>query len=221
MTKQEFVSEVARRAQLSNRDAGKAVDAFLEAVVDTLKGGGEVAFTGFGKFSTAHRKAAHGGQSAQPDREGAHPGGDAFRSSRPAAVSSRPSRPDDRRTNDSPKSPPRIERPPSGGLFICREALVSGGPRILRRERGGSLRGSARSRGRAQGRAALRRPRSRSGADAGGSGRRRVLSRHRRRRRRASRSPSSRRRRSSRRRAPTAGPRSPRCAATRARRACS
>jgi len=34
VTKQEFVSEVARRAQLSNRDAGKAVDAFLEAVVD-------------------------------------------------------------------------------------------------------------------------------------------------------------------------------------------
>ena len=40
MTKQEFVSEVARRAQLSNRDAGKAVDAFLDAVVDTLKSGG-------------------------------------------------------------------------------------------------------------------------------------------------------------------------------------
>ena len=37
MTKQEFVSEVARRAQLSNRDAGKAVDAFIDAVTDTLK----------------------------------------------------------------------------------------------------------------------------------------------------------------------------------------
>ena len=60
MTKQEFVSEVARRAQLSNRDAGKAVDAFLEAVVDTLKGGGEVAFTGFGKFTTANRAARMG-----------------------------------------------------------------------------------------------------------------------------------------------------------------
>jgi DNA-binding protein HU-beta len=60
VTKQEFVSEVARRAQLSNRDAGKAVDAFLECVVDTLKGGGEVAFTGFGKFSTANRAARMG-----------------------------------------------------------------------------------------------------------------------------------------------------------------
>jgi DNA-binding protein HU-beta len=52
VTKQEFVSEVARRAQLSNRDAGKAVDAFLDAITDTLKGRGEVTFTGFGKFST-------------------------------------------------------------------------------------------------------------------------------------------------------------------------
>ena len=60
MTKQEFVSEVARRAQLSNRDAGKAVDAFLEAVTDTLKGGGDVAFTGFGKFTTQQRAARMG-----------------------------------------------------------------------------------------------------------------------------------------------------------------
>ena len=60
MTKQEFVAEIARRAQLSNRDAGKAVDAFLETVTDTLKHGGEVAFTGFGKFSTQHRAARTG-----------------------------------------------------------------------------------------------------------------------------------------------------------------
>ena len=60
MTKQEFVAEVARRAQLSNRDAGKAVDAFLDTVVDTLRGGGDVAFTGFGKFSTQQRAARMG-----------------------------------------------------------------------------------------------------------------------------------------------------------------
>ena len=56
MTKQEFVNEVARRADLSSRDAAKAVDAFLDSITDTLKGGGEVAFTGFGKFTTQHRK---------------------------------------------------------------------------------------------------------------------------------------------------------------------
>ncbi len=60
MTKQEFVSEVARRAQLSSRDAGKAVDAVLETITDTLKAGGDVTFTGFGKFSTQQRAARTG-----------------------------------------------------------------------------------------------------------------------------------------------------------------
>ncbi|MBX5474803.1 MAG: HU family DNA-binding protein [Thermoleophilia bacterium] len=60
MTKQEFVAEVARRAQLTNRDAGKAVEAFLDTVTDTLRNGGEVTFTGFGKFSTQRRAARTG-----------------------------------------------------------------------------------------------------------------------------------------------------------------
>jgi len=60
VTKQDFVSEVAKRSGLSNKDAGRAVDAFLETVTDTLKGGGDVVFTGFGKFSTAHRAARMG-----------------------------------------------------------------------------------------------------------------------------------------------------------------
>ena len=38
MTKQEFVNEIARRADLSSRDAAKAVDAFLDAITDTLQG---------------------------------------------------------------------------------------------------------------------------------------------------------------------------------------
>ena len=55
MTKQEFVNEVANKSGLSSRDAARAVDAFLEGITDTLKGGGEVAFTGFGKFTTQRR----------------------------------------------------------------------------------------------------------------------------------------------------------------------
>lgn len=69
MTKQEFVAEVARRAQLSNRDAGKAVDAFLDTVTDTLKGGGDVAFTGFGKFSTSQRAARMGVNPRNPSEK--------------------------------------------------------------------------------------------------------------------------------------------------------
>ena len=60
MTKQEFVNEVARRSQLSARDAGKAVDAFIDTITETLKGGGDVSFTGFGKFSTSQRAARQG-----------------------------------------------------------------------------------------------------------------------------------------------------------------
>ena len=69
MTKQEFVAEVARRSQLTGRDAGKAVDAFLDTIVDTLKGGGDVAFTGFGKFSTAQRAARTGVNPRNPSEK--------------------------------------------------------------------------------------------------------------------------------------------------------
>ena len=69
MTKQDFVSEVARRSGLSNKDAGKAVDAFLETVTTTLTRGGDVVFTGFGKFSTAHRAARMGVNPRNPSQK--------------------------------------------------------------------------------------------------------------------------------------------------------
>src|SRR5256714_15059258 len=60
VTKQEFVDKVASKANLSSRDAARAVDAFLDSITETLRGGGEVAFTGFGKFTTQHRKERQG-----------------------------------------------------------------------------------------------------------------------------------------------------------------
>ena len=60
MTKHEFVDQVASSAGLSKADAGKAVDAFLDTVESVLKGGGQVNFTGFGKFSTSQRAARMG-----------------------------------------------------------------------------------------------------------------------------------------------------------------
>ena len=60
MTKQEFIAKVADRSGLSNRDAGKAVDAFMETVTDALKSGDSINFTGFGKFSAAQRAARQG-----------------------------------------------------------------------------------------------------------------------------------------------------------------
>ena len=60
MTKQEFIASVAQRSGLASRDAQKAVDAFLDTITDTLRTGGEVNFTGFGKFSAANRAARQG-----------------------------------------------------------------------------------------------------------------------------------------------------------------
>lgn len=69
MTKQEFVSEVASRSGLSIKDAGKAVDAFLDTITTTLQGRGDVAFTGFGKFSTADRAARMGVNPRNPSQK--------------------------------------------------------------------------------------------------------------------------------------------------------
>jgi DNA-binding protein HU-beta len=60
MTKADFIDLVARKADLSKRDATRAVDAFLEAVTETLQNGDAVSFTGFGKFSPQQRAARQG-----------------------------------------------------------------------------------------------------------------------------------------------------------------
>jgi DNA-binding protein HU-beta len=60
VTKQEFVDRVAAQAGLSKSDAGKAVEAFLDTVQKELSGGGQVNFTGFGKFSAQRRAARMG-----------------------------------------------------------------------------------------------------------------------------------------------------------------
>ena len=69
MTKQEFVAEVAKRSQLTARDAGKAVDAFLDTITDTLRNGGDVVFTGFGKFQTQQRAARTGVNPRNPSEK--------------------------------------------------------------------------------------------------------------------------------------------------------
>ncbi len=68
MTKSEFVDQVADRAGLSKKDAGDAVDAFLETVESTLRRGSEVNFSGFGKFSVSSRSAREGRNPATGER---------------------------------------------------------------------------------------------------------------------------------------------------------
>jgi DNA-binding protein HU-beta len=60
VTKQEFVDQVASQSGLGKKEAGDAVDAVLVVIQETLSRGGEVNFTGFGKFSVADRGARQG-----------------------------------------------------------------------------------------------------------------------------------------------------------------
>ena len=69
MTKQEFVDQLASKADLSRRDAAKAVDAFLDTITESLRGGQEVSFTGFGKFSTQRRAARQGVNPRNPSEK--------------------------------------------------------------------------------------------------------------------------------------------------------
>jgi DNA-binding protein HU-beta len=60
VTKSEFVDRVAEHSGLGKSEASKAVDAALSVIEETLSRGGEINFTGFGKFSVADRGARQG-----------------------------------------------------------------------------------------------------------------------------------------------------------------
>jgi len=60
VTKAEFVDQVASESGLGKSEASNAVDAVLGTIEETLKRGGEVNFTGFGKFTVAERGARQG-----------------------------------------------------------------------------------------------------------------------------------------------------------------
>ncbi len=63
MTKQEFIDQVAAKTDLSKKDATDAVEAVLTTIRETLQSGGDISFTGFGKFHVAERG----------DRQGVNP----------------------------------------------------------------------------------------------------------------------------------------------------
>jgi DNA-binding protein HU-beta len=59
VTKSEFVDRIAGDFD-SKRAAESAVDSVLGGIQDVLGGGGEISFTGFGKFHVAQRGARQG-----------------------------------------------------------------------------------------------------------------------------------------------------------------
>jgi DNA-binding protein HU-beta len=59
LTKAEFVERISDNFE-SKKAAADAVEAVLNGITDTLTGGGDVNFTGFGKFSVAERGPRQG-----------------------------------------------------------------------------------------------------------------------------------------------------------------
>ena len=60
MNKSELVDAIASGAGLSKADAGKALDATVAAITDSLKGGEQVSLVGFGTFAVKARAARTG-----------------------------------------------------------------------------------------------------------------------------------------------------------------
>ena len=60
MNRTELAQQVASRAGIDNNQAKKAVDAVVDSITETLSSGGEVAISGFGKFSVSDRAARQG-----------------------------------------------------------------------------------------------------------------------------------------------------------------
>ena len=60
MTKPELVKAVATEAEMTNKDAEKAVNAMLEVITDALVRGEKVQLIGFGTFEISERAAREG-----------------------------------------------------------------------------------------------------------------------------------------------------------------
>ncbi|HOD42060.1 MAG: DNA-binding protein HU 1 [bacterium ADurb.Bin243] len=60
MNKTELLKEVAKKAELTFKDAQKGLDTTLQVIKDTLKKGGKITLVGFGTFSIYTRKGRNG-----------------------------------------------------------------------------------------------------------------------------------------------------------------
>jgi DNA-binding protein HU-beta len=60
MTKAEMVEKIARGAELTKVQAEKATEIFMNSIVEALKAGDKVTFTGFGSFSVLEKAARTG-----------------------------------------------------------------------------------------------------------------------------------------------------------------
>jgi len=69
MNKTEFVGLVAKRAEATNAESQRFVQAVLDEILEALKKGEDVAFAGFGKFSVSERAARTGVNPQDPSKK--------------------------------------------------------------------------------------------------------------------------------------------------------
>ncbi|SDY98270.1 HU family DNA-binding protein [Nitrosomonas sp. Nm58] len=60
MNKTELIEQIAVRTHLTKADAGRAVNAVLDTIVETVSNGDDVTLPGFGSFKTVQRAAREG-----------------------------------------------------------------------------------------------------------------------------------------------------------------
>ncbi len=60
MTKTDLINSVAQKAEISKKDADKAVNAVITAISDSLVAGEKVQLVGFGTFEVRDRAAREG-----------------------------------------------------------------------------------------------------------------------------------------------------------------
>ena len=60
MNKTELIDHITESAEITKKEAGDALDAFMDAVRDTLKKDDKLTLIGFGTFSVSKRAARNG-----------------------------------------------------------------------------------------------------------------------------------------------------------------
>ena len=60
MNKNELIDQIAESADISKKEAGDALQGFMDAVTNTMKKGDKLSLIGFGTFSVSERSARTG-----------------------------------------------------------------------------------------------------------------------------------------------------------------
>lgn len=68
MNKTELITALAEKAEVTKKDAGEVLNAFLEVVGEELAKGGDISLPGFGTF-TVRERAARTGRNPQTGAE--------------------------------------------------------------------------------------------------------------------------------------------------------